>query len=592
MMSEEPSTAEFDPYTEWLGIAPGLRPPAAHDLLGLAVGEGNAEAIRKAATARSAEVRKYCLGSRGTVATRLLGELASAQNTLIAQIETVHDTEPPPLLPPMDEAPPLVPRPLPLVLSPLPNSPATNASRRRARAAPDEQADALSKGQLVALGAAGVLGSLVICFLVYGILVLPTIWGNSAAAPQTSVAATEEGQGRPKLSVPVAVPTKPPLPRADKPGQAQAALSRPMSGLPPTTVPSPSTEGDDFPPQRQSPSPAPPAPIQTAANNRPAEKPVVPQLTPPSAANGSSSSAMGPPGAATDRQLAGPPLPGPPSKWEVDIELPSGKVLSPYMAAVRINWQDWSRWPATDPGAAPNQERVQSAIREACKVPFVGNNGKRTYLAAYKLEDKPKSTKRSRVMRQGDFKLAGPAVVSFMEGKPRLIAHFADDKPVRALWLWDENGSLELFRRYHSGERFGSTTSLAGSTTTLVCRGGLPRLVVESGTGVPGRYVVEWETGSPVVSSLSDDAVFRAWHALEASLDEELENLHREFARWHRGGGLTRAKQAASKLGGAKLLLKAAGKLDRAKASLREVVDEFADTDAADEAQKLLDELE
>ncbi|HET6883406.1 MAG TPA: SUMF1/EgtB/PvdO family nonheme iron enzyme [Pirellulales bacterium] len=96
-MLEKASVTDFDPYAEWLGVTSDRRPPSAHDLLGLPAGEANAEVIRKAATSRSGQVRKYCLGARGALALRLLSELAAAQNTLISNIETLHDAvEPPP----------------------------------------------------------------------------------------------------------------------------------------------------------------------------------------------------------------------------------------------------------------------------------------------------------------------------------------------------------------------------------------------------------------------------------------------------------------------------------------------------------------
>ena len=72
----------FDPYQEWLGIPPDRRPPTHYGLLGLPVGESDQDRIRQAVRERYAHVRKYTLGSHGTDADRLLGELSQAVNCL------------------------------------------------------------------------------------------------------------------------------------------------------------------------------------------------------------------------------------------------------------------------------------------------------------------------------------------------------------------------------------------------------------------------------------------------------------------------------------------------------------------------------
>ena len=72
----------FDPYGEWLEIAPDRRPPDNYALLGLAAFESDPEKIRSAGIARTAHVRKFCLGPRGAAATKLLGELANAFSCL------------------------------------------------------------------------------------------------------------------------------------------------------------------------------------------------------------------------------------------------------------------------------------------------------------------------------------------------------------------------------------------------------------------------------------------------------------------------------------------------------------------------------
>jgi hypothetical protein len=74
----------FDPYWEWLGIAPDRRPPTYYDLLGLARGETDTEKIRPALEedylARYRRVRAYAAHARhGADANRLLDELAAAR---------------------------------------------------------------------------------------------------------------------------------------------------------------------------------------------------------------------------------------------------------------------------------------------------------------------------------------------------------------------------------------------------------------------------------------------------------------------------------------------------------------------------------
>ena len=68
----------FDPYWEWLQIPPDRRPPDFYALLNLTRFEPDAEKIRSAGLARTACVRRFCLGQHGAEATQLLGELAEA----------------------------------------------------------------------------------------------------------------------------------------------------------------------------------------------------------------------------------------------------------------------------------------------------------------------------------------------------------------------------------------------------------------------------------------------------------------------------------------------------------------------------------
>jgi S1-C subfamily serine protease len=86
-----------------------------------------------------------------------------------------------------------------------------------------------------------------------------------------------------------------------------------------------------------------------------------------------------------------------------------------------------------------------------------------------------------------------------------------------------------------------------------------------------------FDASSPTKSSKADDEPEES----VASTDDKPANTD----------DVKREKQAAGKLKSAKLL-KDAGKRDAAKASLQQIVDTYAGTEAAEEAQKLLDELE
>ncbi len=74
----------FDPYWEWLGVAPDRRPPTYYDLLGLAPGETDTEKIRHALEEdyliRYGRVRAYAAHPQhGGDANRLLDALAAAR---------------------------------------------------------------------------------------------------------------------------------------------------------------------------------------------------------------------------------------------------------------------------------------------------------------------------------------------------------------------------------------------------------------------------------------------------------------------------------------------------------------------------------
>ncbi len=83
---------DFDPYLEWLGIAPYYRPPNHYQLLGLPELESDLQAISQAADARMAEIRKYQMGPRGRFTQKLLNELAAARVCLLnAPSKTAYD---------------------------------------------------------------------------------------------------------------------------------------------------------------------------------------------------------------------------------------------------------------------------------------------------------------------------------------------------------------------------------------------------------------------------------------------------------------------------------------------------------------------
>ena len=70
------ATSEFDPYQQWLGIAPHERPADHYRLLGLPRFETDVERIARAADERMALVRSYQTGPRGS-----LMAMSSARST-------------------------------------------------------------------------------------------------------------------------------------------------------------------------------------------------------------------------------------------------------------------------------------------------------------------------------------------------------------------------------------------------------------------------------------------------------------------------------------------------------------------------------
>ena len=79
------SAEEFDPYYQWLGIAPNERPVDLYRLLGLARFESNRDVIDAAADRQMGHVRRYQAGKYGKLSQALLNELAVARRVLLEQ---------------------------------------------------------------------------------------------------------------------------------------------------------------------------------------------------------------------------------------------------------------------------------------------------------------------------------------------------------------------------------------------------------------------------------------------------------------------------------------------------------------------------
>ncbi len=72
----------FDPYSEWLNISPGNRPPDFYELLGLNKFESNEGLIKKAAKTRKRLLNEFISGERGRTAKSLIKEIAQAYHVL------------------------------------------------------------------------------------------------------------------------------------------------------------------------------------------------------------------------------------------------------------------------------------------------------------------------------------------------------------------------------------------------------------------------------------------------------------------------------------------------------------------------------
>jgi hypothetical protein len=77
--------ASFDPYSEWLKIPIGRRPPSPEELLGVRAGETDQPTIEAAFQERFGHIRTLRLGPQGELVQQILNELSTAFNQLSHQ---------------------------------------------------------------------------------------------------------------------------------------------------------------------------------------------------------------------------------------------------------------------------------------------------------------------------------------------------------------------------------------------------------------------------------------------------------------------------------------------------------------------------
>src|SRR6476660_1815983 len=73
----------FDPYYQWLGIAPKDQPPNYYRLLGVDLFEANPDVIESAADRQMSHVRSFQSGPQGDVSQKLLNEITTAKLCLL-----------------------------------------------------------------------------------------------------------------------------------------------------------------------------------------------------------------------------------------------------------------------------------------------------------------------------------------------------------------------------------------------------------------------------------------------------------------------------------------------------------------------------
>jgi hypothetical protein len=84
----------FDPYLNWLGIAPHEQPPNYYRLLGVVLFESNLDVIQQAASRQSLRVGAYHAGPQGEMCQQLLNEIAVAEFCLLdPRQKAVYDSQ-------------------------------------------------------------------------------------------------------------------------------------------------------------------------------------------------------------------------------------------------------------------------------------------------------------------------------------------------------------------------------------------------------------------------------------------------------------------------------------------------------------------
>jgi hypothetical protein len=87
-MSQHHSTS-FDPYYEWLGIAPRDQPPNHYRLLGIDLFASSHTVIANAADRQRGHVRSFQSGEYGSESQRLQNEIAAARLCLLDERQKV-----------------------------------------------------------------------------------------------------------------------------------------------------------------------------------------------------------------------------------------------------------------------------------------------------------------------------------------------------------------------------------------------------------------------------------------------------------------------------------------------------------------------
>jgi hypothetical protein len=277
----------FDPYSQWLEIPQGPRPPSYYRLLGLAALESHAQTIAAAADAAMAKLHKIQPGTYLAQWGQLIGEVAAAKTCLLDPAQrAAYDAQllgreepavPPPMvsvMPPPALAPPVVaghtpvlPTPLAAV-SPVPSTPPRGLSRFSSDENGTVPFAATGAASLPAVEETGWQSWITTAALVFfgvalggavAVLFIPRRDLPAAAAPEPKPPAVAQ-----------AVPVTPERPAVSKP-------AAPIAVAPSTSPPSIPVAKPEAKPEPK-PSAAPPPP----AAARPAPRPVaIPEAAKP-----------------------------------------------------------------------------------------------------------------------------------------------------------------------------------------------------------------------------------------------------------------------------------------------------------------------